>query len=191
MGKFKLIPHTIGGFLCVGVCVQVCVCMHAYVLICVCVLCKDVFCSSHQGCASLAVSKHSPHEVSGCCDNAKLMQAVNSHSPGEKCFACSVNYTVRRELWGSKQPDPAVVERNNRTMTAISFSNNHLCHAVDYKTPFHYSRAAAISSPCHWLQSEMERLLKWHIRFSLTLLCPLFCFADLDVGGLFECHKDS
>lgn len=37
------------------------------------------------------------------------MSAVNIHSPGEKCSACSVNYTVRRELSGSKQPDPAAV----------------------------------------------------------------------------------
>lgn len=37
------------------------------------------------------------------------MSAVNIHSPGEKRCACSVNYTVRCELWGSKQPDPTVV----------------------------------------------------------------------------------
>lgn len=38
------------------------------------------------------------------------MSAVNIHSPGEKCSTWSVNYTVQRELWGSTQPDPTVVE---------------------------------------------------------------------------------
>lgn len=105
------------------------------------------------------------------------MSAVNIHSPREKCSACSVNYTVRRELWGSKQPDPTVVGETIEQWLQSAFPAT-IC--VMLLTTKHLSITPSLQLLAH---HATDSKVSWigYCNSTLDCLWPVFvqCFVSL------------
>lgn len=160
----------------------VCVCVQSHCCVCIhacyhafwklfCKMCAIEVCFSphlthcHTVCFSICVcGKEQPesglHAFRGRWDNASLTgAAVNSHSPGRKCFICPVNYTVRHgPRFKTTQPLSCREKQWNNDWNQL-FQQPFVLRPTTKYIPI-TPGPRAISPWCQRLQSEMERLLK-------------------------------